>query len=415
MSTKQVFNPLSGQFDLVSDISNLVTGPASSTDNAIARFDGTTGKLVQNSLVTVGDTGIVSNVTDPVSAQDAATKNYIDNLELTNVTTSSPLTNVPLTGSVPLSIDGITLVGGNTVMLANQTTPAQNGVYSYSDNGITYTLTLATGWSNIVGRRIFVVNGTRFQTTTFTVNTTTSIILQGVRLVHDPVNILPYDTAGSLVSGSLANPWGVTNSNLYQIASGNALAGSIGTGAVDINISAATTRNINIFTTAQVGATNSGAATLSSGSTVNGNSGDVSLTAGAVSGSGLRGIINLIGRYVNAANTNISNVLDPVSAQDAATKNYVDTHFSSQKELFTLSGTDITNQYVDLAHVAKTNSIDFLVKGGGIQIEGAGQDYTVNYTGGAGGNTRITFVNGLATGGVSALIAGDVVVAKYQY
>lgn len=33
-----------------------VAGPASATDNAIARFDGTTGKLIQNSAVTVADT-----------------------------------------------------------------------------------------------------------------------------------------------------------------------------------------------------------------------------------------------------------------------------------------------------------------------------------------------------------------------
>jgi len=34
-----------------------VTGPASSTDNAIARFDGTGGKTIQNSNVTIDDTG----------------------------------------------------------------------------------------------------------------------------------------------------------------------------------------------------------------------------------------------------------------------------------------------------------------------------------------------------------------------
>lgn len=33
-----------------------VVGPASATDNAVARFDGTTGKLVQNSAVTIADT-----------------------------------------------------------------------------------------------------------------------------------------------------------------------------------------------------------------------------------------------------------------------------------------------------------------------------------------------------------------------
>lgn len=37
-----------------------VVGPASSTDNAIVRFDGTTGKLIQNSAATVDDNGVIS-------------------------------------------------------------------------------------------------------------------------------------------------------------------------------------------------------------------------------------------------------------------------------------------------------------------------------------------------------------------
>jgi hypothetical protein len=37
-----------------------VVGPASATDNAITRFDNTTGKLLQNSLVTVSDAGAIT-------------------------------------------------------------------------------------------------------------------------------------------------------------------------------------------------------------------------------------------------------------------------------------------------------------------------------------------------------------------
>ena len=37
-----------------------VVGPASSTDNAVVRFDGTTGKLIQNSTVTLSDTGVLT-------------------------------------------------------------------------------------------------------------------------------------------------------------------------------------------------------------------------------------------------------------------------------------------------------------------------------------------------------------------
>jgi len=39
-----------------------VVGPASATDNAITRFDTTTGKLIQNSVVIVGDTGSITGV-----------------------------------------------------------------------------------------------------------------------------------------------------------------------------------------------------------------------------------------------------------------------------------------------------------------------------------------------------------------
>lgn len=39
-----------------------VVGPASATDNAVVRFDSTTGKLVQSSVVTIGDTGDVAGI-----------------------------------------------------------------------------------------------------------------------------------------------------------------------------------------------------------------------------------------------------------------------------------------------------------------------------------------------------------------
>jgi hypothetical protein len=40
-----------------------VVGPTGATDNAIARFDTTTGKLLQNSVVTVSDTGATAGIT----------------------------------------------------------------------------------------------------------------------------------------------------------------------------------------------------------------------------------------------------------------------------------------------------------------------------------------------------------------
>ena len=78
------------------------------------------------------------------------------------------------------------------------------------------------------------------------------------------------------------------------------------------------------------------------------------------------------------------------------------------KDTFVLSGTDITNQFVTLSHTPLVNSTDLLVQGAGVQLEGASYDYTVS-------GATIVFQNGLATGGVSALVSGDVLQVQYEY
>lgn len=49
-----------------------VVGPASATDNAIARFDTTTGKLIQNSAATIDDSGILSTTSAIISGTNGA-------------------------------------------------------------------------------------------------------------------------------------------------------------------------------------------------------------------------------------------------------------------------------------------------------------------------------------------------------
>lgn len=55
-----------------------VRGPGGSTDNAIARFDGATGKLLQDGNAILEDDGRITTVTDPTDPQDVATKAYVD-------------------------------------------------------------------------------------------------------------------------------------------------------------------------------------------------------------------------------------------------------------------------------------------------------------------------------------------------
>lgn len=56
-----------------------VTGPASATDNAIARFDAATGKLVQDSPVTVDDNGVLAGhrIGAWTTNADAAVNGYV--------------------------------------------------------------------------------------------------------------------------------------------------------------------------------------------------------------------------------------------------------------------------------------------------------------------------------------------------
>lgn len=90
---------------------------------------------------------------------------------------------------------------------------------------------------------------------------------------------------------------------------------------------------------------------------------------------------------------------------------------SGRSEQITLSGTDITNQYIDLAHPiqgasASDNSLILAVKGGPVQLKAV--DFTVSLTGGSGGVTRVTFAGDLATGGAAALVATDVIMVNYE-
>lgn len=85
-------------------------------------------------------------------------------------------------------------------------------------------------------------------------------------------------------------------------------------------------------------------------------------------------------------------------------------NYIPKKELYLLQVADITNQYIDLTHLAYTDSLDFIYDG---LIQYEGQDYSLSVNGF--GNTRVTFINGLATGGASALIAGDTVLSHYLY
>lgn len=95
-----------------------VNGPAGATDNAIARYDTTTGKLIQNSVVTISDSGAINNITTingnaigdvvgPAGATDNAVARY-------DTTTGKLIQNSVVAISDAGAITGVTTINGFT-------------------------------------------------------------------------------------------------------------------------------------------------------------------------------------------------------------------------------------------------------------------------------------------------------------
>ncbi len=126
--------------------------------------------------------------------------------------------------------------------------------------------------------------------------------------------------------------------------------------------------------------------------------------------------ISTTGALNGGSGTKLSSRVDATTVKINGSNNLEGLKHLEQQ--ITLSGTDITNQYVDLSFAiwgssASVNSASLFVIGGPMQQKTV--DYTVSLTGGSGGVTRITFAGDLATGGNAALIATDILVISYDY
>ncbi len=113
-------------------------------------------------------TGLLTLSGNPVGALDAATKQYVDafavGLDPKGSVRAASTANVALTGGATLAIDGISLANGDRVLLKDQTTAYQNGIYTVGGIGTAYVLTRAgdadTSAKVTAGMYCFVTEGT---------------------------------------------------------------------------------------------------------------------------------------------------------------------------------------------------------------------------------------------------------------
>lgn len=140
----------------------------------------------------------VTNVGTPTSNSDVATKAYVDSVAqgLSTKTAVRVATTANITLSGTQTIDGVSVVVGDRVLVKNQTTTTQNGVYDVASGSWTRSTDSDTG-AELVNAFYFVQSGTTLQATGWVQSTPGPITLGTTSIVFSQFSGAADYTAGA--------------------------------------------------------------------------------------------------------------------------------------------------------------------------------------------------------------------------
>ena len=189
--------------------------------------------------------GTITGLGDPSSTSDAATKNYVDTL-VAGLRTRV-IARVASTANVNIStglengdtLDGVTLVTGNRVLLKDQSTASQNGLYIVVASGAASRDPEFDIISELAGQLILVSEGTTHADDIFLCTTDTSATLGSSSISY--TQVFP-SSGGTVTSVAVADSGSseftvtgspITSSGTISLAVNSIAATKIGTGTVD--------------------------------------------------------------------------------------------------------------------------------------------------------------------------------------
>lgn len=171
----------------------------------------------------------LTNLADPVNAQDAATKHYVDSVAQgldPKASCVAASTGNIATLSGLLTIDGVTLQAGDRVLVKNQTAAENNGIYIASASAWTRSPDMDS-WAEVPNAFTFVEDGST-QADSGWVCTSNA----GGTLGTTPITFVQFSGAGTYTAGT-----GLTlTGNEFSITNTGATAGSYGSASETVSI-----------------------------------------------------------------------------------------------------------------------------------------------------------------------------------